>query len=234
MGGVDIVLHVADEGRICRVDLVLAQQVVDVFLLVAHTGVDVLEVILEPQETRLFIEGARIHTGQYEAADAAAGAEVHEGSGMRNDGDLGNGMVKGVAVVFLQVHQSGLRGFAGVIIRVGKLELIAELLSGQGGSVILGQHVVGGFQGKGKVIAQRAGPVEDEVLEHGVEKSAFGGDDVVFVLVFEDGSFQLGVDEGVVLAVFGPGSARHAVEIHKAPVYGGRAALDAQVITHRG
>ncbi len=232
VGGVDIVLHIADEGGICRVEVMLAEQGVDVLLLVAHAGVNVLEIILQSQIAGLLVKGTRVHAGEDEAADAPAAAEIQKCPGVRNDGHLRDGVVKGVAVVFLQIGQLGTGGLPCIVIRVGQLEFIAKLLAGERGQVVLGKYVVGGFQRESQVIAKGAGPVEKKILEHA--ESAFGGDDVVLALKFEDGAFEFRVDEGVILAETSPGASGHAVELYETPVNGGCPALDAEVISHGG
>ena len=57
---------------------------------------------------------------------------------------------------------------------------------------------------------------------------------VVLLAIFAHGLLEGGIDKGVVLAIAGPGAARHEREVHESPVHHGAAAFDAQVIAYSG
>ena len=58
---------------------------------------------------------------------------------------------------------------SGVELAVGQAEAAAEALAVEGGDVVFPEHRVGGLDHRAEVVHQRAGPIEDEVAEHGAD-----------------------------------------------------------------
>ena len=138
----------------------------DIMLLIMNAGVNVLKVIIHAQLAGLLLKGLRIHACEDEAADAAPEAELNELAGVRNQRHAHRGLSKGLAVIILQILQLGLGNLHRVIIRVRQLELRPEGRPIQRRAPILRQYIIRSLNGQRHIIAQRAGPVKNQIAEH--------------------------------------------------------------------
>jgi hypothetical protein len=142
-GGLNIVRHIADEGGLCRGELVSGEDPVNHFTLVQHPGIGGLEVVAKPEIVHLALEGEGVHRGQDEAADAEGGAPFQLLAGVRQDGDGSDRVVKGRAEMCFEFFQGDLRQQLGVKLPVGQPKGAAECFAVERGNPVFFEHRVG-------------------------------------------------------------------------------------------
>ena len=167
VGRLYVMLHVPDERGFMGMQPVLGQQGVDMGVLMADARVNGFKIFHHAQLLALDVELLGVHAGEDKAAHAARAAELQEFPRVRQHLHRRVGNAEGVPEMVFQFIQIRLGQHAGIIVRIGKLEFRAEFIPVHAGFSVLGKNVIGRVQRQGQVIHQGAGPVENEILEHG-------------------------------------------------------------------
>ena len=166
VSGMNIMLHVADEGSLLRVERMLLHEPGYIGILVTDARMNMLEIGENPELLRLHPEGGRVHAREYKATNTPRSTESEKCRSVRQKRHLCRRVIKGAAVMVLQLLQRHSRCFLCIVGRVRQLKLRPKRCPIQRGNTVLRQHIIGSLDCQFEVIAQRAGPVKDQVAEH--------------------------------------------------------------------
>jgi len=165
-GGFDVVLHVADEDGLVGSELVLFENLVNLFAFVPDADVRAVQVFIETGNGALDGEVVLVDRTQQECAQALGAAEFEE---FARVGQFANGILhlpKAAVEPGLKLGQWNVGKVP--IVKAGewKAEFGAEFRQAHLRPIGLRQDVVGGLPDGGQIVHQSAGPIENHVANH--------------------------------------------------------------------
>ncbi len=165
-GGGDVMFHVADEKGFGGVELVFAEDVVDLFAFVEHIGVGLVEEGIQFADAALGLEQVAVDGAQQKGTQLVGAAKFEKGARVGQLMDNVPGLAELRLEPFFQLGPRYMRDVAIVKMREGQLEFRAELVERHGGLASLGEHEVGRLQDGGQIVHQRSGPIENNIADH--------------------------------------------------------------------
>ena len=162
----DVVLHVADEKRFLRLEIVFGEDFVDFFPLVPNVRVRLVEKGIEAGDTALGSEMFFVNGAQQERAEFLGAAEFEELAGVRQFADRILGLPEAGVEPFLELRHRHMRRVAVVEIGERQGKLGAEFVERHFGAARLREDKIGRLQNGGQIVHQRARPVKDDVANH--------------------------------------------------------------------
>jgi len=149
--------HVADEGRLLRQQMMLAQQVMHMAALVDDAAVQVLKEMAHSVGLRLGLHMLHRRTAAHKHPPPRILRELEKLHRMFDHRHLMLILLgEMLQVELLQIHQRDVGQYMAVKLCVGQLKYLAELLPGKGRLVVMRQHAVGRRDDSAQVIGQRA------------------------------------------------------------------------------
>ena len=134
--------------------------------LIGDSGVGLPEKVVDPEAASLMIE-IRLVNGAQEKDGQIPGLAIFKN--LTGAWEQGNRVVEfpeNLSENLLQLLDRGLGDVLLIKSLVRKVEPFTEGLAVQGSFTMGGKDPVGGFQHGGKVVHERAGPVEDDITNH--------------------------------------------------------------------
>jgi uncharacterized delta-60 repeat protein len=168
-GRFDIMPHIPDEKSFMRIQTILAQDFVNFGPFIQDLDVRPLEIMVEPNHLGLGGIMVPMHCAQEEEPEFAAAAVIQKFPSVRKFADgildgaemsmepffeLRHGNIWGEPIIklFEREAEFGSKGFQSDFLEAGPAE-----------------DVVGGFPNSGQIIHQGAGPIKNDVSNHGLE-----------------------------------------------------------------
>ena len=170
-GGIDVVLHVADEERLGGIESVFRKEFVDFFSFVPDLDVRSLEVVVPVQGFDLDGVVIAVNGAEQERSNPVGCAELEEWFGVRERLDAMLHLLKFPVEPLFELGQGDIRGMLFVESCEGEAEGGAELVERHRWFIEFFEDMIGGLPHGGKVIDQCSGPVEDDISDHGAGMS---------------------------------------------------------------
>ena len=174
LGGLDVMLHVADEQRFASIEIVVGKDVVDFLSLVQNASVGFFKKPTKARGALLNSEVIVRNCAEKEGADFVCGAEFQKVAGVRQGADGGLDLAEAGVKPGLQLRHWDVRREFVVKDREWQAELGAELFESEFGAVGLGENVIGGLPDCREVIHQSPRPIEYYIANHGRDVSRGG------------------------------------------------------------
>ena len=167
VGGINIMLHVTHVECLLPDQVVVIQNLVDLFSLVPNAEKSLFEIALHFCVGRLCGEVVGIDGAENEASNFFRFAKLEKldgvGQGQHIAADLAEVSVK----PFFELVERDVRDVAVVKVGERKLKLGPKLVERQGRGSRLFENVVGRLPDPGEVVYKRARPVENDIPNHG-------------------------------------------------------------------
>ena len=166
MRGFDVVLHVADEQRLVRAQMIFGEDVMDFFSLVPDVRVGLVEVGVEAGDAALHLEMIAMHRAQKKSAEFLRAAKFEKVTRVRQRAHGVLCLPETVVKPAFQLQQRHVRRVAVVKILERQGKLRAELIQRHLRTPRPGQDEIRCLQNGGQIVHQRPGPVENDVANH--------------------------------------------------------------------
>ena len=164
--GGDVVLHVANEQRLVRLQMVLAENLVDFFTFVPNAGIGPVEQRAKAGDAALRLEIVTLHRAQKQRAHLFRAAEFQKLPRVRErDHGRLQPAIRGMKPR-LQLRHGNVRRMAVVKLREGQFKLRAKFGPRHRRPAGLAEHLVRRLQHGGQVVHQSSRPVENNVADH--------------------------------------------------------------------
>jgi 23S rRNA pseudouridine2457 synthase len=165
-GGLDVVLHIADEKRFRRLQIIFFENLVDFLSLVPNVGVRLVEKGVEAGHATVCLEVFGVDGAQQKRAKFSGAAKFQKVARVRQFGHGSLRLPEAVMKPVFKLRQRDVRRVTVVKLRERQGKFRAELFARHFGFARLRQNKIGRLQNGGQIVNQSAGPVEDNVADH--------------------------------------------------------------------